>query len=950
MRFLFLFLLLLIFKSYGQTPAETRLQGFEQRKKITENTPFSNLDATSMGPSVFSCRVTDVEADPSDPTRFYVAYASGGLWFTKSNGTTFEPVFDHEACMTIGDIAVDWQRNILWVGTGEANSSRSSYAGTGMYRSADGGKSWEYRGLGESHHIGRVVLHPDNPDVLWVAVLGHLYSTNPERGIFKSTDGGKTWQHTLFVKDNAGAVDLVMDPNDPNTLYAATWERERSAWNFTGAGEGSGIWKSSDSGITWNRISGGFPTGPNIGRIGLAAGRINGKTVLYASIDNQNPKPPKAETTDALSKTQLRDMTMEQFAQLDNDKLADFLKDNGFPEKYNTKKVKDLVSKKTITPLTLVDYLEDANTSLFETDFTGAEVYRSDNGGDSWLKTHDEPLERINFTYGYYFSNLRCDLNNADNVYLLGFLIVRSEDGGKNWISINGENVHVDHHALWLNPNKPGHLINGNDGGLNISWDNGASWILCNQPPVGQFYAIAADEADPYNVYGGAQDNGVWVGPSNYKPSVEWHQSGNYPYKMLLGGDGMQIAIDPRDNNTVYTGFQFGNYFRVNRTTGDMRKIGPKHDLGERPLRYNWQTPIHLSKHNPDILYLGANRLYRSMDKGSNWEAISADLTAGGRKGNVPFGTLTSIHESPLKFGLLYTGSDDGQVFVSRDGGETWRSISLGLPQGLWVSRVQASAHEKGRVYVSLNGYRNDNFEAFVYRSDDHGLNWTRLGADLPAEPVNVVREDPKNPDIVYLGTDHGMYVSIDRGEHFEGLAKDFPAVPVHDLVVQASASDLLVGTHGRSMYKVSVAQLQELTPEVLAKTVHVFEVSKRRVSRNWGMKQPWQELKAPEMPVVYYSQTAGKVRWTVSTKDGLELQSGAMEAKAGLNTFVYNLDVREDVLKKYEKSLEAAAKEKDKTPKPNKADTGNYYLQKGVYVLILEKDGVRSETEIVLE
>ena len=950
LRTLFFFLLLLSFEAQTQTPAEARLKGFEQRRQLNNNSPFSSLEAVSIGPTVFSCRVTDVEADPADPTRFYVAYASGGLWFSQSNGTTFDPVFDHEASMTIGDIAVDWKQNVLWVGTGEANSSRSSYAGTGMYRSADGGKTWEHRGLEESHHIGRVVLDPNNPDVLWVAVLGHLYTPNPQRGVFKSTDGGKTWQHTLFVTENAGAVDLVIDPVDPNILYAATWERERSAWNFTGAGEGSGIWKSTDGGNTWNRLGGGFPTGANIGRIGLAAGLKNGKTVLYASLDNQNSKPAQEETTDALTKKQLRDMTAEQFAKVDNDKLADFLKNNGFPEKYNAKKIKDLVSKKTITPQTLVDYLEDANISLFETDFTGAEVYRSDDGGATWYKTHKEPLERINFTYGYYFSNLRCDPNNADNVYLLGFLIVRSEDGGKNWININGDNVHVDHHALWLNPNKPGHLINGNDGGLNISWDNGASWVLCNQPPVGQFYAIAADEADPYNVYGGAQDNGVWVGPSTYKPSVEWHQTGRYPYKMLLGGDGMQIAIDPRDNNTVYTGFQFGNYFRVNRTTGDMRKVGPKHDLGERPLRYNWQTPIHLSKHNPDILYLGAHRLYRSMDKGGTWEVLSADLTAGGRKGNVPFGTLSAVHESPMKFGLLYTGSDDGLVYVSRDGGETWNNINSGLPQGLWVSRVQASAHEKGRVYVALNGYRNDNFTAFVYRSDDYGRTWTRLGTDLPAEPVNVVREDPKNPDIVYVGTDHGVYVSIDRGEHFSSLVKDFPAVPVHDLVVQAKASELLIGTHGRSMYKIGIAQLQELTPEVLAETIHVFEISKRRASRSWGMKQAWQELKEPEMPVVFYAKTSGKMHWTVSTKDGLELQSGSVEAKTGLNTLVYNFDVVENALRKYEKRLEADVKDKEKAPKLNKADTGKYYLQKGVYVLNLEKDGVRTGTEFVLE
>ena len=951
---LFFLLLAGYLAAQNPTPAEARLQGFEQHQRLGQSSLLGSLKPQNIGPSIFSCRVTDVDVNPEDPTKMYVAYASGGLWYSDNNGTTFKPVFDQEASMTIGDIAVDWRRGVIWVGTGEANSSRSSYAGTGIYRSADGGKTWENRGLPESHHIGRILLHPTDPDVLWVAVLGHLYTPNAERGVYRSTDGGRSWKRTLFVNNTSGAIDLCLDPTAPNTLYAATWQRERQPWNFSGAGEGSGIWKSVDGGATWGRIStpeSGFPTGANIGRIGLCAGAKDGHTVLYASVDNQNPKPKKEKVDEeVLTKDQLRDMTPAAFAKLSDEKLDNFLKDNDFPEKYDAKKVKGLVDKGKITPQTLVEYLEDANAKLFDVDYIGAEVYRSDDSGRTWHRTHTEPIDGINFTYGYYFSNVRCAPDNPDKVYLLGFLIIKSDDGGKTWKSISGDNVHADHHALWIDPRAGNHLVNGNDGGLNISWDDGASWIKCNNPPVGQFYAIAVDNAEPYNVYGGAQDNGVWAGPSTYTPSDEWHQSGRYPYEMLLGGDGMQVAVDPRDNATVYTGFQFGFYFRINRLTHKQTRIMPEHDLGERPLRFNWQTPIWLSTHQQDVVYFGAQRLYRSFNKGDTWEAISGDLTLGGKSGNVPYGTLSTIHESPIRFGLLYTGSDDGLVHVSRDGGDTWTRISDSLPQKLWVSRVIASAHEKSRVYVSLNGYRSDDFNAYLYVSEDYGKKWRRLGTDLPTEPVNVVREDPENPDLLYVGTDHGVYFSLDRGQRFQALTGDFPAVPVHDLVLQPKAKDLIIGTHGRSMFKVNVATVQQLTAEVLAETIHLFDLSKKKFSKNWGKKQPWRELKDPELPVTFYAASVGKAAWAVKTKDGLVLNNGQVDCVKGLNSFTFALDVQELVLKKYQKVLTDAQKDPKKPVELTKADSGKYYLQKGTYLFELQKDGKTVSKEFTIE
>ncbi|MGB0925517.1 MAG: WD40/YVTN/BNR-like repeat-containing protein, partial [Minisyncoccia bacterium] len=346
-------------------------------------------------------------------------------------------------------------------------------------------------------------------------------------------------------------------------------------------------------------------------------------------------------------------------------------------------------------------------------------------------------------------------------------------------------------------------------------------------PAVGQFYAITVDMAKPYNVYGGFQDNGVWVGPSTYKASMYWHNSGHYPYKGLLGGDGMQVAVDTRDNNLVYTGFQFGYYYRINQETGERKFIKPQHELGERPLRFNWQSPIHLSSHNQDILYFGANKVFRSMNKGVDLEPISEDLTKGGRKGDVPFGTLSTVQESHMKFGLVYVGSDDGWIHVTKDGGNNWERISDDLPQDLWVSRVEPSRHDEATIYTSLNGYRWDDFNSYIYRSTDYGKNWTKIGTDLPAEPVNVIREDPKNSNVLYVGTDHGLYISLDKGESFMAMNNNLPAVAIHDLIVHPRDNDLVVGTHGRSIYIGNVEHLQQMSAGMMANAVHVFELDK---------------------------------------------------------------------------------------------------------------------------
>lgn len=936
------------------TPASERLKSEQQRLLLGKNSILNEVKFRSVGPTVFSGRVTDLAVDPADPTHFYAAYASGGLWETKSNGTRFTPLFEEAATMTIGDIAVNWSENIIWIGTGENNSSRSSYSGVGIYKSTDGGETWIHRGLPESHHIGRIILHPTNPDILWVAVLGHLYSPNKERGVYKTTDGGSTWEKTLFVDENSGAIDLTIDSENPDVLYASTWHRERRAWNFVESGEGSLIHKSTDGGKTWSVISGpnsGFPNGEGAGRIGLALTKTSsGKTRLYAIVDNyfRRPKSDKDEDEKELTKEKFREMDKASFLKLEEKPLKKFLKDNGFPKKYSVEKVRKMVESGKIKPVALTEYLENANSLLFDTPVIGAEVYVSDDEGKSWKKTHEDYLDRVYNSYGYYFGQIRVSPRNADHIYIYGVPILRSLDGGKNWENINGRNVHVDHHAMWVSPDRDGHLIIGNDGGVNISYDNGDSWYKCNSLPVGQFYAIAVDNAKPYNIYGGLQDNGVWVGPSTYESNDGWHNSGKYGYDFLLGGDGMQVEVDPRDNNTVYTGFQFGFYFRIDRAKKERKMIQPRHELGERPLRFNWQTPIHLSIHQPDILYLGSNFLHRSFKQGDDFQKISEDLTKGGRKGDVAFGTITDIHESPLEFGLLYVGTDDGLIHVSRDGGHSWTDISRGLPDDFWVTTVEASSHELGTVYATLNGYRWDDFTAYVYRSTDFGENWQRIGLDLPLEPVNVIREDPNNKDIVYVGTDHGLYTSLNGGLDFMQMRNGMPAVSVHDLVIHPREQDLVVGTHGRSIYVGSVKEVQQIDESMISKSIHVFEMDKVRHSGRWGNDGGWfSDDRVPKEEIPIYVQKAGKVTVTVETEKGLELQSFSTEVKKGLNYVNYDLSIGKGKEKSYASFLNTD-KEDEVELKP--ADNDMIFLQPGVYTVKVKKDGTTESTKLEVE
>ncbi|MEQ8471209.1 MAG: glycosyl hydrolase [Marinoscillum sp.] len=922
------------------TSAAERWAGFEKRKELLNNSTVKNIPFKNIGPTIMSGRVVDLAVNPKDPTHFYVAYASGGLWETKNEGASFTPLFDNEIVMTIGDIAVDWENEVLYVGSGENNSSRSSYAGYGLFKSIDNGKTWQHLGLEDTHHIGRVVLHPSDPNIIWVASLGHLYSKNTDRGVYKTKDGGKSWTKTLYVNDASGIVELAINPSNPQELLAAAWQKDRKAWDFVEAGAGSGIHKSTDGGETWKLSSGGdsgFPDTDGVGRIGLAYARSK-PNIVYAVLDNQDRREKdEDEETYAVTRELLRNTTQDAFLALTDDDLNDFLDRERFPSEYNAVDIKSDVKSGKIKPTDLVEYLEDANSMLFDTEVKGAEVYKSEDGGSTWTKTHEDYVEALVYSYGYYFGQITVDGQDPNIVYTMGVPLVKSMDGGKTWEATSSENVHADHHSLWSNPNRSGHLINGNDGGVNISYDYGKTWVKCNSTQVGQFYTVNYDMAEPYNVYGGLQDNGVWKGPSTYEHSYSWHEEGKYPYERIMGGDGMQVAIDTRTNDLVYTGYQFGNYFRINTTTGDRKYITPKHELGEAPLRWNWQSPITLSAHNQDIIYFGSNKFHRSMDQGENFETMSGDLTNGGKKGDVSYGTLTTISESPMSFGLIYVGSDDGLIHLTKDAGKTWTKVSDQLPQNYWVSRVTTSSHVEGRVYASLNGYRWDNFDAMVYVSNDFGKTWSAIGTNLPKEPVNVIKEDPKNENILYVGTDHGAYVSTNKGASFMSFVEGLPAVAVHDLVIHPRENELILGTHGRSLFTADVSGLQQVPSLTSDK---IFAISDKTHSDRWGNKgYYWGDFNSPETQIEIYALNGGSATVSVSMEEQV-LKSWTVDLDKGLNYVSYDYTLDSDQAEALSSSLELDEPLEEK-------ENGSYYLPEGAYTLTLKVSDEETSTEL---
>jgi len=833
--------------SIGYKETTPALHSFAVHMQLKNQSIFKHLKWRCAGPEFQGGRISSIAGHPENPFIIYVSAGSGNLWKTINNGTTWEPIFDNESTFAIGAIAVSPSNpNIIWVGTGEDLMARSSYAGTGVFKSTDEGKTWQNMGLHDSHHINRIVIHPHNPDIVYAAAMGHQYTFNEERGLFKTSDGGQTWEKVLYIDEKVGVTEVVLDPADSDTVLAAAWERDRKAWNNVESGPGSGLYKSTDAGKTWERITTGFPDGKYVGRIGLAFAASN-PNVIYALLDNQEPKPiekKEEEPKKGLKIIHLEKMPPEEFLKIPLEELETFLRDNRVPSNYNAANIREMVIKGTLTPQMLAQYLLDAyaDRKLHETDVKGGEVYRSDDKGETWRKVSREYFEHFFSTYGYSFCDIRVSPDDENQVYILGIRMLASKDGGKTFRHIGGKkNVHVDHHDLWIDAKHPDRLVNGNDGGLNFSYDRGNTWQKINNIPIAEFYAISVDMGKPYRIYGGTQDNGSLIGPADHIPE----QGVPDPWKHLDDGDGFFVFPDPGDSYTVYYQFQFGALFRKELSTGKTKNIMPQTQIGEPALRCNWMTPFIISPHNRFTLYFGAQKLFKSLDRGDSWYCISPDLTTApgpGQQGDVTYGTITTISESIFQPGLIYVGTDDGNIQKTHNDGVTWENIGAGLPRH-WVSRVIASKYDKATVYAALTGCRQDDSRCYLYRSRDYGKTWTSIQGNLPDESVNVVREDPKNENILYVGTDLGIYASIDKGNNWYSLCCNLPTTPVHDLIVHPRDNELVIGTHGRGAFIMDVEPLQTFIEKTSNKTAYLFDIRpvklpKPRTNGEWAIEK----------------------------------------------------------------------------------------------------------------
>jgi len=789
------FLALTLLCQVGATPV-----GAQEPVNQTDDPVLKEFVWRAIGPASMGGRIDDVEGLPSDPSTLYLGFATGGIWKTTNMGTTWTPIFDSYPVSSIGDLAISLSNpDIIYVGSGESNNRQSTTSGNGVYKSTDAGESFTHVGLEATHHIARVLIHPTNPDVAYVAATGKLWGPSPERGLYKTTDGGESWTNTLFIDESTGFTDLIMDSGNPEVLYAASYQRQRTAWGFNGGGPGSGIWKTTDGGESWTRLSGdGLPDG-ELGRIGLGIAASN-PDIVYAQIEVPNP---------------------------------------------NQSTIDD----------------PDPNPSR-------SGVWRTTDGGES------REIRSNNNNRPMYYSQIRLDPTNPDIVYTMGSPFHKSVDGGLSFEALTGI-AHVDHHGLWINPDNPEHLVLGNDGGLDISWDQGDSWDFINNFAVGQFYAVGADMRRPYYVCGGLQDNGSWCGPSRSRSGIG---IANHDWYNIGGGDGFYVQIDPTDFNTVYVESQGGSVSRLDLRTGQSTRIRPSApqerdgevtpgnvvpapEVGER-YRFNWNMPIQISPHDASTVYVAGNRFFRSTDRGTTWTA-SADLTraidrdhleimgvpgseemASKNDGQSTWGTTTTLAESPSQPGVIWVGTDDGKVQVSRNGGATFTDVSAnvpGPPENYQVSRVEPSHFEPGTCYLTLDNHRYEDWNPYVFVTHDFGQSWESISNNLPRGNVNVITEDPRNPDLLYLGTEFGLFISMDRGQEWKRFQNGLATVRVDDILVHPRENDLIVANHGRSILIIDdITPLQQYTPQVAAGNAHLFEV---RPAIQW-LDNPQEDVK----------------------------------------------------------------------------------------------------------
>jgi len=793
-----------------------------------DDTFVKNLQFRAIGPANMGGRIDDIAVVENNPSTYYVGAATGGVWKTVNNGTTFEPIFDGQGSTSIGDIAIaPSDPSIIWVGTGEPNNRQSSSWGDGIYRSLDAGKTWQNMGLRDSKHIGRVVIDSRDPNIVYVAALGHLWGPNKERGVFKTTDGGKTWNNVLFINEDTGITDLAMDPESPMTIYAAAYQRRRTPWGFNGGGTGSALYRTVDGGATWTKLTKGLPEGIT-GRIGIDIYRRN-PSIVYALVENSK-----------------------------------------------------------------------------------GGTFRSDDRGETWRKMSDLTSRPM------YYSQVRIDPNNDQRIWQLAANMYNSDDGGKTWNSNLVQRIHGDFHALWIDPANSNHVLTGSDGGMHASYDRGRTWDFINTIPLGQFYEVSLDNQKPFWVYGGLQDNGSWSGPSGTLnqegiTNDDWFRTG--------GGDGFYSVVDPTDPSIIYVESQNGSVSRLELKTGERKSIKPEARPGEKRYRFDWNSPIVISPFNNRTIYLAGNRVFRSPDRGNTW-TWSDDLTKDQDREKLPimgalpdknmlsrhdgvetFGQIVTLAESPIKEGLLYAGTDDGNLQISRDSGKTWKNITdkvPGVPKNTYVNRVVPSRYAEGTAYLTLDGHRADDYGTYIFMTTDFGESWKAIKANLPAGVIaRVIREHPRNQNLLFLGTEFGAYVSFDRGGRWTQLKGNLPLVRVDDIQIHPRDNALVLATHGRSIWVLDdLSPLERASDSILSSDIHMFDVAPATHFRLYGRKgntgYKWFAASNPPYGAVinYYVKDKPKdeVKITITDKSGAVVRDLKGSKEAGLSRIVWDL------------------------------------------------------------
>lgn len=833
-------------------------------RRTLRATDLKGLPWRSVGPANMGGRVADIAVAPGNPKAFFIAYATGGLFKTTNNGTTFTPVFDKEATASIGSVAVadappEWpgwteeqpdesaedepesgdkgKGKIVWVGTGEGNGRNSSSWGNGVYRSTDGGTTFKNVGLQDSHDIPRIAVDPGDPDVCYVAAMGHLWGPNEERGLYKTIDGGKTWEAILQVDGLTGCCDVILDPKNGDIVYAAMYTRLRKAYSFQSGGPNGGLFRSNDGGQTWKKLTHGLPA--ETGRIGLDVYRTDPR-IVYALIESD---------------------------------------------------------------------IGGRSISAWHSHSKAGGVFRSEDRGETWTRVSDLAPR------SFYFSRIRVDPKDDQRVYLPGWGLGVSDDGGRSFRAGLARITHVDMHAMFIDPQDTDHLILGNDGGAYISYDRGATWDFLNHMAVGQFYNVTVDLSDPYRVGGGLQDNGSWIGPS-----ANVRQSGadslgetgyaitNADWQFINNGDGFHVAFDPIDPNIVYAESQGGELVRIHLDTGRRKLLKPAAKEGQARFRFNWNTPFFISPHDPTVLYMGGNFVFKLTDRGDQWERISEDLSTRDLQKMIAvgsdaetYGTVVSLAESPVAPGMIWAGTDDGMIHRTTDGGETWLDVTGPLVGGLYVSKLEPSHHHSDTAYAAIDGHRSDDMEPHLIMTTDAGKSWRSIVSDLPGgASVKVVREDRKNQDVLYAGTERAAYVTIDRGEHWVKLNGDtLPTVAVDDLVQHPRELDLVVGTHGRSIYILDDASpLSQLTPEALHSDLHLFEIpaAKPRVFLPYSGLWSHRMFRAKNPPmgarITYWLRdyVRDTVKIVITDRHGNTIRSLTGSNRPGINRVVWDL------------------------------------------------------------